>query len=297
MAPAVELWRLGRIGDAEFVTCYLLGFALQLHGRKALIAAEGTGLKQSKSLSSPLLSNLLDFTALDRSGGGTGYIEKFLNKFDLPVAEFLDCFQLRGVPLSAHRALQRWFHTPESLHLFLTVPTPLEVLEMQCLPRRCISVIIDREQMKDYIQGERDAFGFCLHDLIHAEHFYAHPEIMAGQIGFYRSMRQVLNSGLLQHKLEKSPGFRKDFEYVFSDMNAYATHLMKTLKAVIRNHFPGEQMLLFDGVLDAMHVSGPARAAALRLNTPEFQMPCDDLLLQNYFGGLVERVASVHSRL
>ena len=65
------------------------------------------------------------------------------------------------------------------------IPRPEEVLNQQKQGRRCVTVILDPEKAKKFILGERDALGFTMHDLIHADHFYHNNQCYQGQLGFY----------------------------------------------------------------------------------------------------------------
>jgi hypothetical protein len=71
-----------------------------------------------------------------------------------------------------------------------------------------------------------------MHDLIHADHFYFDNHCYEGQLGFYGLMERTLTYFDLTH--EK---FAAEFDYVISDMNAYAIHLLKCLKSAMVFYF------------------------------------------------------------
>lgn len=140
-------------------------------------------------------------------------------------------FALKSTPKSVNRAILEWAQGNYGLELMFRIPTPAEVLKQQKQGRRCVTCITDK-RLGHYILGERDALSFTMHDLIHADHFYAHNECYQGQLGFYGLLDKTIDYFDLSH-----PEFAHEFEYLIADMNAYAIHLLKCLKSAMVHYF------------------------------------------------------------
>jgi hypothetical protein len=140
-------------------------------------------------------------------------------------------FSLKSTPASVNRAIVLWGQEQYKLELMLRVPVPKEVLNQQKWGKRCVTTILD-ERLSTYILGERDPLSFTLHDLIHADHFYHHPQTHKGQLSFYGLLDTTFSYFDLSHKK-----FQLEFEYLISDMNAYGIHLLKCLKSAMIFHF------------------------------------------------------------
>ena len=151
--------------------------------------------------------------------------------------EIFSSFALKATPLSVNRAILEWSRGQYNLELMFRIPTPNEVLKQQKFGRRCVTAITDK-RVADYILGERDALSFTMHDLIHADHFYQNNECFQGQLGFYGLLEKTLPYFDLGH--EKFAG---EFDYVISDMNAYAIHLIKCLKSAMVHYFNEEYFI------------------------------------------------------
>jgi len=142
-------------------------------------------------------------------------------------------FALRGIPIEANRALIRWNAREYPLRLFFRVPEPLEVLDLQCEGFRCITAVVEIQELQGYVNEDRDPLGFVIHDLIHADKFYRDPERLKGQLEFYREMKFRLKSGVYDSRLNDDPLFKKNFLYLISDMNSHPAHMWQTLEAVL----------------------------------------------------------------
>ncbi len=155
-------------------------------------------------------------------------------------------FGFRGIPESAHQSLEAWLFQKYPLVLFVEVPDVQTVLKLQSEGKRCVSVIRDPQLINHYILGERDAFSFTIHDLIHADHFFSDPRQMYIQIGFSRFMKVLAETSMIQQALHSNLRFNEQFEYAASDMNSHGAHLCKYLKAILQQHG------LFDQVADIL---------------------------------------------
>ena len=173
------------------------------------------------------------------------------------IQDIFSHFSFKSTPLSVNRAILQWSEGSYDLELMFRIPRPHEVLRQQKIGRRCVTVIMD-ERISKYILGQRDALSFTMHDLIHADHLYFHNECYLGQLAFYGLLDKTFDYFDLTN--EK---FADEFEYVISDMNAYAVHLMKCLKSAMIHYF-GE-----DYFLSWLSDLGPPQAL-LELNTPHY---------------------------
>lgn len=148
------------------------------------------------------------------------------------IGDLFNKFALKSTPPKVNRALLNFSTNKYPLELMFKIPTPREVLDQQKNGRRCLTLITKEKQMKDYILGERDYLGFCLHDLLHADHFYHSNLSYQGQLGLYKLLAFEMDKGVFDNLLENEK-FEAEFEYIIADMNAYPIHLLKCLKSAI----------------------------------------------------------------
>lgn len=210
------------IGAAEFVACYVLNYALARSPQKGLggpIFNYPTAPQNSSGIEW-LRVKFAECRAIER-------LANYRSGLDV-----LCRLALKGVPKSVHSALAMWANDQYPLDLLQHVPTPYEVLALQTMGRRCVTVLVKRSELAQLVEGERDPFGFVLHDLIHADHFFSRPEVARGQIGFCRLMKPLVEAPFIRTLLASDLVFRKEFEYGISDMNSNCVHLLKYLKAV-----------------------------------------------------------------
>lgn len=155
--------------------------------------------------------------------------------------EFMDPCQvvqnglLTGVPEAAYQAFDLWSRGKIKLRLLFHIPTPLEVLQIQCQGERCLSLLIDEAHLLKTDERDRDFFSFLIHDLVHAHHFWKTQDEYHGQIQFYEKMKSLVEQNHLIQKALTEPRFKSEFEYLISDMNSHPRHLEWTLIAQIRN--------------------------------------------------------------
>lgn len=106
------------------------------------------------------------------------------------------------------------------------VPSPREVLDLQCAGRRCVSVLVVPAELRRLAEG-KDVMNFAVHDLVHATRFCgAGVAPFRGQVGFLRAARRVLQSGEWDALLATDAVFQRDLDYLLSDMNASCVHLV-----------------------------------------------------------------------
>lgn len=229
-----------------------------------------------------LKSNLLPKLLLEREKWRSG------NLSDVQMAmAFLKIFSeeglgkplWRGLPGAIKETINHWQIGDWKLVLTERVPTVEQMLDIQLERSRYVSMIFDFE----FNHEGRDIFSFFLHDLMHAHHFFNHPEKMKGELGFYFLMKQALNQKVLETAMQ-DPVFQTEFEYLISDMNAYCIHQLKYLRGAIarfqvRSGVSGD---LYQKLLNVWQADRSIIGAALKINTPEFKLE-DELLLKVYF--------------
>ncbi|MBV2167884.1 MAG: hypothetical protein KUL82_04170 [Bdellovibrio sp.] len=292
----IELWRQGLLTDVEMAAAYIFVFSFLRRPKDFL------GGPHNQEFSAPAnnhnsVSSTQIVEVLRKNLPPPLRHAKSLTRLESPRA-FVDHFcslSWRSIPLSVARSLASWQSGRYPLILLTSVPSPEEVLEMQAQGQRCISMLIEEEQLSTFVNEGRDVLGFIVHDLIHADHFFAHPEKAQAQVHFCQKLRIVITLPEIQKMFLQDPTFTGEFHYLMSDMNSVPLHLLKTLKAILlgyfkrRAHLPMlsslsasseyEFMRLFEAVLAPWNLSREALFAAQRLNTPLYKGPQDDELL------------------
>lgn len=243
VAPFHELYASGALAQADFTACYLLVYLAHrfpgswLGARKGLIAVSGPQWKELPFSFEPNIRKRLEDIG--------------------SIREIFSSFALQSTPLSVNRALLKWSDGNYGLELMFRIPSSREVLNQQKVGRRCVTTLID-QRISRYILGERDSLSFTMHDLIHADHFFHHNECFKGQLAFYGLLDRTFAYFDLSNE-----AFAAEFEYLISDMNAYAIHLLKCLKSAMIHYFSEDY---FRGWLSSL--AAPAELYAL--NTPAY---------------------------
>ncbi|NUN06066.1 MAG: hypothetical protein HUU57_09915 [Bdellovibrio sp.] len=289
------LWQQKRLSDPEIAAIYIFIFSFLRRPQDFLGGPHNLfplGVARDEAFL------VEDFLELLRAHLPTPLADaKILNR--LPThAAFLPAFcalSWRSIPLSVARSLLAWENKIYPLVLQKNVPSPADVLRMQAQGSRCISMLVSLEEMQSFVAEGRDVLGFIVHDLIHADHFFADPEKAQAQILFCQKLELIQKSREIRAMLARDEIFRKEFEYLMSDMNSVPLHLLKTLKAVLLGYFKrregvsmngplsmaGEQEFthLYGKALEPWKFAPEALLAAQRLNTPLYQGQNDAELL------------------
>lgn len=142
--------------------------------------------------------------------------------------------QIKALPETALRALTCLTNQKYPIEIIQYVPTPEELLRFQLEEKRVLSFNEAYDTWPTTLYHGRDFLSFMIHDLIHADHFFANASNRAGQLGFYRCVQMILKQDALQTLL-LSPSFKEAFEYIISDMNSHPVHLFKTLHARLQH--------------------------------------------------------------
>lgn len=145
--------------------------------------------------------------------------------------------QLRGVPAKVLWSLQGWRAARLDLLLMHRVPLAQELLALQVKGQRCVSALIRSDEIKEPVETGRDVWSFCLHDLLHASHFYGDPELIGSQKYLSSLFLRAWEQSSLRDWLQHDPQLATEFEYVAADMNAHPVYIFFSFYAKILEFF------------------------------------------------------------
>lgn len=189
-------------------------------------------------------------------------------------------FTLKGIPESVNRAMVNWYRGKWKIKKLEHIPSSRELLKLQVQNTRCITTITDAEKCDQLVLGSRDPLSFVLHDLMHADQFFSQDVSLKGQLGFYSLINSIYDKTETKRLLKSDPHFKKEFEYVASDMNAYVIHLFKCLKSSIQR--TNEHEVYFPQLLSWWNMNDEEKFSSHKLNTPDF-CGSDEMLLKDFF--------------
>ncbi|WP_413584714.1 hypothetical protein [Bdellovibrio sp. HCB274] len=294
LSPFIELWRNKSLSDVEMVCAYLLVFCFLRRPQDFLGGLHNLSLPENAK---PGVTGSAVISILRKTLPTTLANAKSLSHLDSSecfVASFC-ARSWRSIPFSVQKSVISWKCGVYNLNLTTQIPSAMEVLEMQAMGQRCVSMLIAPEELESFVEEGRDVLGFIVHDLIHADHFFHDPVRAAAQVHFCKNLLKVLKLEQIKSMLADDVLFQKEFHYVMSDMNSVPLHLLKTLKAVLLGYYKRQvaadmkQNLptsleakfntCFQKVLESWSFTGDEWAAALRLNTLDYQHPHDSVLL------------------
>lgn len=170
--------------------------------------------------------------------------ELFFSKFDRQfrqlngakdLYECIPCWRFRDVPLSAWNSLLLWRSRPQLLELRFDVPTPIEVLNMQTLGKRCVTIFCDPKQLAIEHDHHRDAFLFTIHDLEHAWKFFSSKDLYQLQVQWACFLQKTFIKGPWKSYIDER--LKSHFNYLISDMNSHPWHSFLTLKNMFLQSF------------------------------------------------------------
>jgi len=215
------------------------------------------------------------------------------------IADLPENFSLKGVAGDSRSGLLGWLKDLYPLILIDHIPTPFEMLNIQCDGQRFVSYLTAPEFQKP-LGRHAGPYEFLLHDLEHAHKFFGDPECHLGQVRFFLKIRQALNQGFF-HKQLQDAQFEREFHYLISDMNSHPVHLLKYLKAIVLNAGIREHntrdvdLSLYWGELFSFwKMSQNETVAALKINQPEAETSDAQKTVAAFFfsrpkGALLER--------
>ncbi|MDD4974050.1 MAG: hypothetical protein PHY93_06845 [Bacteriovorax sp.] len=262
------------LSPQEFITLYLLLF-LRIKHPKNWIQKKSKSLineNENENFGPELLSYIPESFALndwekEKLKGVTAFT-------------LFSLYNLKAIPESINRTMIHWFLGYWSIEMLEHIPTPRELLRLQVKNTRCITVITDPNEIDSFVLETRDPLSFVLHDLMHADQFFSQIESQKGQLGFYQLINSIYDQPDLRNLLKTDANFKKEFEYVASDMNAYVIHLFKCLKSSISRI--DKEKVFFDNLLIWWKMNEEEKIASHKLSTPHFNQ-LDEMILKTFF--------------
>jgi len=189
-------------------------------------------------------------------------------------------YNLKAIPQAINQTMIHWNKGLWKIEVLQHIPTPRELLLLQVKNTRCITLITNPNKIDQLVLESRDPLSFVLHDLMHAEQFFSKTESQRGQLGFYQLINTIYDQPDLKNLMKKNSAFKKEFEYISSDMNAYVIHLFKCLKsAIMRVDFDNN---FFNKILNWWNMTDIEIRSSHLLNTPHFSSS-DEVILKNFF--------------
>jgi hypothetical protein len=201
------------------------------------------------------------------------------------LAEVLRWFSLKGVRLDSQMGLLGLLDRSFALDVRHDIPTPDEMLAHQCEGRRYVTLLLAHEDQERQIGRFNGAFEFLMHDLEHANKFFGDALSHRGQVRFFKNLRQVLP------RFEpwlRDPLFKKDMDYLKSDMNSHPVHLFKYLKAIVLTSSLrlGEETSLnkmWTEVSELWQMDEETCRSALNINHPGIESQEDQRRIAGFF--------------
>jgi len=266
LTPILKLYEDGVLNDCELVALYIITILS--------IRYPGTwpGAKQE------LFSGAHNMMTPWRNLGLTlePNVEKRFQDIET-LGEIFTNFALKSTPLAVNRALLSWSTGKYPLMLMFRIPMSLEVLDQQKRGHRCVTILTEIKFLEKLIIDERDCLSFTMHDLIHADHFYQHDEVFLGQLGFYGLLDYCYREGHFREQF-KVAKFQSEFDYLISDMNAYAIHLLKCLKSALIHYHPTGEAFFIEWV-KMITTEAQEQSSLLKLNTVNYGAEEEDAIL------------------
>lgn len=198
----------------------------------------------------------------------------------ISAVELFSLYSLKAIPDSINRTIINWHQGLWKLELLEYIPTPRQLLRLQVKNTRCITLITDPLQIDSMVLESRDPLSFMLHDLMHADQFFSKQESLIGQLGFYKLIYSIYDQPELKSLLSSNKNFKKEFEYITSDMNAYVIHLFKCLKSSIYRTESHEEF--FDLLLNLWDMNEEQKKSSHLLNSPSFNLE-NEMILKTFF--------------
>lgn len=148
---------------------------------------------------------------------------------DAPVVRLLTGHRIKGVCEDAARGIAAWSRGLEIV-VFDRVPVPLEVLRLQALGARCVSLLADGVPTAPHA----DALMFLLHDLCHIGKF-ADPRYYREQVGFFATFAGVVGgAGWQALEAELDADWISARDQVLCDMNGSSLFLFAAFKMKLK---------------------------------------------------------------
>jgi len=172
-------------------------------------------------------------------------------------------FNLKGIPLATNRTMINWNQGNWPIQCLHHIPSPRELLKMQAEGQRCITLIINPDEISKLVLELRDPLSFVIHDLDHADHFFKLEKSYQGQVTLFKLIESIYDKSEIKKSFKDNNQFKTDFHYVASDMNAYAIHMLKCFKSAFERY----DLTLYHDVLKWWNLDPKLERAAQHLST------------------------------
>ena len=127
--------------------------------------------------------------------------------------------------------LNAWAHGRRRLHARFAIPEPLELLAYQARGERIVSLL--PEGVPTGLEASN--FEFALHDLCHAEKFFA-PAYFVGQVGLFSLLLDAATGPAWAELTRDFDGaWPQEFHHVAADMNGSPLFLFAALRRKVLN--------------------------------------------------------------
>ena len=189
--------------------------------------------------------------------------------------------------------LNAWAHGQRRLSVRFEIPPPLDLLAYQARGERIVSLLPDGVPTGH----EASNFEFALHDLCHAEKFFA-PEHFFGQVGLFSTLFEAAQGAQWSALTgDFDAAWPAEFHHVASDMNGSPLFLYAALRRKVMNaaervgRDPDEAR---DHLLEALQLPVPVADSARRFSVhPEVEISetrRHAAVLLSHFGLIGERI-------
>lgn len=214
------------LSPPDVCVLYILVTLLLRHGARAVVGhrkvkASNDNVRKEPAHHSALLSELLEVLEPDFLPDAT--LSRLHLTREASLKELWRSARLFKVPNYVMTCLDAFYAGLRPLRLLFRIPEPTELLRFQAEGTRCVSVLLS-PKLLPRVFGHRDCLDMLLHDLAHMEKF-----VEAGrywqQVGFFVFLRSIEGRWRLGRRWQLS------WNYVSSDMNAVANHLLMTLRS------------------------------------------------------------------
>ncbi len=230
LSVVFEIWKkeveAGELASWEFVARYLLIFVflnrpMEKWSKRKDLSAEETNRKDKMYLQ------------VSDAFAGLFTKEQLLKWNDSCTWVYGDLRQLRGVPEKVLKSLRGWRDCEFDLFVLHYVPSAEELLKFQVQGKRCVTALVTEEQIPIPVEEGRDVWSFCLHDLLHASHFFGDPKQNLSQRYLASFFLKAWQYQGFQNWLAEDQKFALDFTYVAADMNAHPVYIFMSFYAKV----------------------------------------------------------------
>jgi len=159
----------------------------------------------------------------------------FLKNLEIKnLEDFTARFEFKKLPGAIAHCLAEWNAHRRALALKDKAITPAAMLEAQGRGERIVTLDWQAAREGRLVDGRRDALEFLLHDLVHADLFFA--EDHREQRDFFARFQQAYSDRWISDAMRTNAEFETDIHYLMADMNSHVGHMQAHLKASLIKH-------------------------------------------------------------